>query len=159
MDQKALNMATSTDIVGLLGGITIAVSLLPQVHKTWRTESASDISYTYQAIYILGCTMTNAYAIIGGLWPVFVPCLFEETLIIILTIMKFVYDDRERKKGSQQEQEIEMPSFEVVDAANHDVKQPGKKPKLLSKSTTLATDVDVTESESVSDVEQGRFEL
>ena len=85
-------MSKPTDIVGFLGGATIAISLLPQVIKTWRTRSASDISYFYQFIYITGCTMTNIYSLSEGLWPVFVPCLFEQTFILTLTLMKLVYD-------------------------------------------------------------------
>ena len=33
----------------------------------------------------------NIYAISLRLWPVYVPCLIEETLIVTLTVMKFVY--------------------------------------------------------------------
>ena len=83
------------EIVGIAGGIIISSSLLPQVYKTYQTKSAKDISYYYQIIYIVGCTLTNTYALVEGLWPVYIPCLFEEALIITLTLMKLVYD---RKK-------------------------------------------------------------
>ena len=123
-------MAEGIDFIGLLGGITIAVSLVPQVVKTWETKSASDISYFYQAVYIVGCTLTNAYAIIEGLWPVFIPCLFEELLIITLTIMKVIYDGRERqeqarktkKEDSSSTTEIELKRQEStmdIDEENH----------------------------------------
>ena len=64
------------------------------VWKTYRTKSAGDISYAYQAIYIFGCTFVNIYAISLQLWPVYVPCLIEETLIVALTAMKFIYSKK-----------------------------------------------------------------
>lgn len=79
------------EFVGIAGGIIISSSLLPQVYKTYTTKSAKDISYYYQIIYIVGCTLTNSYAFAEGLWPIYIPCLFEEALIITLTCMKFAY--------------------------------------------------------------------
>ena len=95
-------MTNSIDTIGCLGGVTIAVSLIPQVIKTFRTKSATDISYAYQAVYIVGCTLVNTYAILEGLWPVYVPCLIEESLVITLTIMKVVYDRRKRTRLASQ---------------------------------------------------------
>jgi uncharacterized protein with PQ loop repeat len=42
------------DTLGTIGGVSIALSLVPQVIHTYRTKSAGDISYIYQAIYIVG---------------------------------------------------------------------------------------------------------
>ena len=36
------------------------------------------------------------YAITSGLWPVYVPCILEETFIITLLIQKMLYDHYER---------------------------------------------------------------
>ena len=91
----------SINIVGIAGGIIISASLLPQVYKTYQTKSAKDISYAYQIIYIVGCTLTNTYALVKGLWPVYIPCLFEEALIITLTLMKLVYDRKKKEEGTQ----------------------------------------------------------
>ena len=38
------------------------------------------------------------YAISLGLWPVYIPCLLEETFIVTLTIQKVLYDRKDRKK-------------------------------------------------------------
>ena len=62
------------------------------------------ISYAYQGIYILGCTLTNAYALARGLWPVYVPCLFEEVLIVSLTVMKVTYDRRPARMARREEE-------------------------------------------------------
>ena len=59
------------------------------------------ISYTYQVIYIVGCTLTNIYGIALGLWPLYIPCLFDASLIIALTLMKILYGRREREEKDQ----------------------------------------------------------
>jgi MtN3 and saliva related transmembrane protein len=89
------------DMVGIIGGFTISFSLLPQVIKTWMTKSADDISYAYQGVYILGCTLVNTYAVSENLWPVFVPCLFEEFLIVSLTLMKVMFALQMSKQQQQ----------------------------------------------------------
>ena len=80
------------EIVCFIGGSLIALSLVPQVLKTYQTKSATDISYFYQGIYIVGLTFVNVYSIAELLWPVFIPALFELSMILTLVIMKLKYD-------------------------------------------------------------------
>ena len=80
--------------IGVIGGSAISISLLPQVIHTYKTKCATDISYSYQLIYIFGTALVNTYAIYFGYWAVYVPCLLESTLIVTLTIMKGIYDKR-----------------------------------------------------------------
>jgi|EP01083_Nonionella_stella_P100998 MtN3 and saliva related transmembrane protein len=79
------------DILGMVGGMIISLSLIPQVYKTYQTKDASSISYTYQFIYIIGCTLINIYAIYTKLWIIYVPCIIEQIMIVMLTIMKVRY--------------------------------------------------------------------
>jgi MtN3 and saliva related transmembrane protein len=80
------------EILGMIGGIAISMSLVPQVWKVYKTKSAIDISYVYQGIYIFGLSLVNVYAIVEGLWPVFIPALLELFLIVLLLAMKIRYD-------------------------------------------------------------------
>jgi MtN3 and saliva related transmembrane protein len=79
-------------ILGMTGGIAISMSLVPQIWKVYKTKSAIDISYVYQGIYIFGLSLVNVYAIVEGLWPVFIPSLLELFLIVLLLLMKIRYD-------------------------------------------------------------------
>ena len=88
-------------VFGLVGGATISLSLLPQVYKTYRSRSATDISYLYQAVYIIGCTLGNMYALYEGLWPVYIPGLFEEFMIILLISMKIYFECCNNESRSQ----------------------------------------------------------
>ena len=91
------------EILGTIGGTMIALSLLPQVIHTFRTKSAGDISYVYQGIYIIGITFVNLYAITFELWPVYIPCIMEETFIVTLTIQKLLYDHNDRVEKRKEE--------------------------------------------------------
>ena len=81
-------------IIGTVGGSAISISLLPQVILTYKTKCTADISYTYQMIYIFGTALVNIYAIYFELWAVYVPCIIEFLLIVLLTFMKCIYDKR-----------------------------------------------------------------
>jgi uncharacterized protein with PQ loop repeat len=81
--------------VGTIGGFAISLSLMPQVYLTCKTKCADDISYLYQFIYIFGTALVNTYAIYFGLYAVYIPCLLEFSLIVTLTIMKYIYPSRE----------------------------------------------------------------
>jgi uncharacterized protein with PQ loop repeat len=86
------------EILGMIGGIAISMSLVPQVWKVHQTKSAIDISYVYQGIYIFGLSLVNVYAIVEGLWPVFIPALLELFLIVLLLAMKIRYDREKIQK-------------------------------------------------------------
>lgn len=100
MEQHQQQHIVTMEIVGFIGGSLIAVSLVPQVLKTYQTKSATDISYFYQGIYIVGLSFVNVYGIAEQLWPVYIPALFELSMIITLVIMKLKYDDKNNKKSS-----------------------------------------------------------
>jgi MtN3 and saliva related transmembrane protein len=139
-------MLKGIELVGIIGGFAISFSLLPQVIKTWTTKSADDISYAYQAVYILGCTLVNTYALVEGLWPVFVPCLVEEFLIVSLTLMKAMFDVQKAKQQQQQ-----LP---VVEAKGPNV---AFSEKTAPKTTQRMETDDTTETEQTDQGELSAF--
>jgi uncharacterized protein with PQ loop repeat len=46
--------ALEIELIGYLAGIIIAISLTPQVIKSWRTKSTKDISTLCTLVYITG---------------------------------------------------------------------------------------------------------
>lgn len=82
----------TNNLIGLVGGSVVSFSLIPQVWKTARTCSTTDISYAWQFTYIVGLVGINYYAMMEGIWPVWVPCLLELSLIVALTIMKAFFE-------------------------------------------------------------------
>lgn len=51
------------ELIGFLGGAIVAVSLLPQVFKSWKTKSTKDISLPWTIIYFSGLLLWVAYGI------------------------------------------------------------------------------------------------
>lgn len=111
-------------VVGLLGYATISLSLLPQVFKTFRTRSAADISYVYQTIYIIGCTLSNIYALHEGLWPIYIPGIFEEFMIILLTAMKIYFEQVGVNKVPKEAETIETMVNDAIETMNEDTNHP-----------------------------------
>lgn len=55
-----------------------------------------------------------------GLWPVYIPAVCEETLIVSLTVMKFQYDrrDNSQKKAPSIDDDLEKEAKGSIDADN-----------------------------------------
>jgi MtN3 and saliva related transmembrane protein len=51
----------TTDLVGSLAGTLTTVSFIPQVIKTWRSQSASDISFSMFLLFSLGVLLWLIY--------------------------------------------------------------------------------------------------
>ena len=54
------------------------------------------------------------YAITFGLWPVYIPCLLEETFIVTLTVQKVLYDRKDRKKKRKEKSNRELFSNTIA---------------------------------------------
>jgi MtN3 and saliva related transmembrane protein len=57
------------EILGLLGGLLVTVSLLPQVIKSYKTKSTKDISIVYTIILMTGLALWILYAILNKIIP------------------------------------------------------------------------------------------
>ena len=120
--------------------------------------------------------MVNIYAIYFGLWAVYIPCLLEFSLIVLLTIMKLVYTRRNNEfdddnAASQQRQHV-SPRLSAgvssrrlsVEMEDSSLAQTWKSTRdLVSKSTRnlMTWDHDHASTAELSDVEEenGSVEL
>lgn len=80
------------DILGLIGGSLIAISLAPQLYRSFKTRSTSDISYSWQIVYFSGLFILEIYALHYRLWPIFIPQAVEIVFIAALTAMKVYFE-------------------------------------------------------------------
>mmetsp|Transcript_29492 Transcript_29492/g.64432 ORF Transcript_29492/g.64432 Transcript_29492/m.64432 type:complete len:125 (-) Transcript_29492:74-448(-) len=100
-------MATTSNLieaVGLVGGFTLSSMMVPQVWKVCKTKSAKDLSWIFLAQYFVGLTMLIVYTILHGLWSLYVPMLFEISMLTSQIVMKYVYD----RKGERSDEEKSM---------------------------------------------------
>ncbi len=79
------------EIVGYLAGLLVAISLVPQVVKSWRTKSTKDISLGWTVIYIAGLLLWVVYSLGIASWPLFVTNNVELGLAVFLLAMKLKY--------------------------------------------------------------------
>eukprot|EP00759_Apiculatamorpha_spiralis_P010520 PhF_6_TR17269/c0_g1_i1/m.26485/K15383/K15383; MtN3 and saliva related transmembrane protein len=86
-------MTVVLESIGLVGGVVIASSLIPQLWKTFSTKQTGDISIIWQCLYIIGLTFILMYAVDKKAWPILIPGIFEYGCIWTLTIYK-IYNEK-----------------------------------------------------------------
>lgn len=78
----------SLEIVGYLAGAFVAVSLSPQVIKSWKTKSTKDISLGWTMSYLIGLILWLIYAFGIKSWPLFTMTVVEATMALSLLLLK-----------------------------------------------------------------------
>lgn len=92
---------TGEEILGYVGGIVLAVALLPQVLHTYRTRSTADISYSWQIIYLLGLVLNFVYFVLVGAVAAWVTLTVEMTFASCLLAMKLRLDGCGKKESEE----------------------------------------------------------
>ena len=67
---------------GYLAAILFASSLIPQLYKSCKSKNLVDISYGWQAIYIIAIILGLIYSIHKDLPPIYLSSSIESPLII-----------------------------------------------------------------------------
>jgi len=52
------------EIIGFVAGMLVAISLLPQVIKSWKTRSTKDVALSWSAINITGQILWIIYGVL-----------------------------------------------------------------------------------------------
>lgn len=89
MDDYQLDYA---ELIGYVGGVVLAVSLVPQLVKSFRDRSTSDLSYTWQIVYIIGLWLNFAYFILVGAVAAWITLIFEILFAHLLFGLKMYLD-------------------------------------------------------------------
>ena len=61
--REIMKLFTGVEILGTLGALTICISAVPQVIKTYTTKSSGDLSILYLCILMLGMILLQIYSI------------------------------------------------------------------------------------------------
>ena len=78
---------------GYGAGFLFALSLIPQIYKSYRSKNMNDISFGWQFIFIIALIMSLVYSFHEDLPPIYISSLIELVFMIILLIMKVIYRD------------------------------------------------------------------
>ena len=79
------------EYIGLSGGVILAACLIPQIYLVLKTKDVRSISLYWQALYIIGLSATNVYAINDELLAIYTPGCIELFCLLVLTVLKFIY--------------------------------------------------------------------
>jgi MtN3 and saliva related transmembrane protein len=80
------------DVIGIIAGILVLSSFIPQLHKAYKTKSMSDVSIYLMALIASGMFLWVVYGIIRKDPVIIVTNASGFILNIILMILKLRYD-------------------------------------------------------------------
>ncbi len=79
------------EVTGYAAMIVMAISLTPQVIKSWRTKSTKDISLLWNSLYLFGLFLWLIYAVGIKAIPLAGASILESILAISLIVLKLMY--------------------------------------------------------------------
>ena len=78
-------MALAFELLGLIGSFLLSSLFFAQIFKAFWTKSATDTSFTWQLLHLLGIlSIVLTYGFGENLWPISVPVTFEARGALIL---------------------------------------------------------------------------
>lgn len=95
---------SSSEIFGFSAATLSTIAFLPQVLKTWRTQSAKDVSYALLLTFSTGCLCWVIYGYQVAAKPVMIANAFTLALNLIILAMKITFENN-LKPASRQDQQ------------------------------------------------------
>jgi MtN3 and saliva related transmembrane protein len=83
--------------LGLAAGILSTTSFLPQVLKTWRTQSAQDLSYAMIVLFLSGIGLWLIYGVQIRSLPIILANTLTIFLLLVLLGMKIRFSKRKTR--------------------------------------------------------------
>ena len=87
---------SSSEIFGFAAATLSTIAFLPQVIKTWKTQSAKDVSYALLLTFSTGCFCWVIYGVQTDAIPVMIANAFTLTLNLAILAMKFSFENGSR---------------------------------------------------------------
>ena len=93
---------SSAEIFGFAAATLSTIAFLPQVIKTWKTQSAKDVSYALLLTFSTGCFCWVIYGYQADAKPVMIANSFTLALNLAILAMKFSFENGS-KTASQED--------------------------------------------------------
>jgi MtN3 and saliva related transmembrane protein len=87
-----LNLMNTTTILGFFAGFLTTVSFLPQVVKTWKSRSASDLSLGMLSVFSVGVMCWLIYGFLLQESPMIFWNSVTLILVLVILILKLKFD-------------------------------------------------------------------
>lgn len=82
----------SSEILGLVSGAFVTLSLIPQVMKVFKLKSAREISLMFTSLMLVGLLLWLGYGIWLNLLPVIIWNVIGAIIVSLLLYAKIKYD-------------------------------------------------------------------
>jgi MtN3 and saliva related transmembrane protein len=80
-------------VIGFLAAFTSTISLLPQICKTYKLKSASDLSYLMLLNFFATSVLWTSYGVMISSFAVWGANIIMIICAIILLVLKYSYDE------------------------------------------------------------------
>ena len=84
-------MTWSAEYIGIIAGIFVASSLLPQVLKSLKTKSTKDISLAWSVINLTGQFLWLLYGVIVGSISLITMTALTFFMVMIMVVLKIKF--------------------------------------------------------------------
>ena len=84
---------TAITMLGLVAASLTTVAFIPQVHKTWKSKSAKDLSLGMYLIFTTGVILWLVYGILKEDIPIIAANVVTLSLTLVLLYFKIFYKD------------------------------------------------------------------
>ena len=85
----------NTEIIGFISGMIGSLSILPQIHKSWKSGSSDDLSTNTIILMYIAFILAVIYGIMIQQTAIYVTNIFSCTLYVILHGIK-IYNTRKK---------------------------------------------------------------
>ena len=92
---------SSSEIFGFAAATLSTIAFLPQVIKTWQTQSAKDVSYALLMTFSTGCLCWVIYGYEVDAKPVMIANSFTLALNLTILAMKIVFENQSNQANTQ----------------------------------------------------------
>lgn len=84
------------DIFGYIGALLLSITLLPQIHQTYKTKQTRDISLVFMCLQILTCVFFLIYGIALSELPLIIANSVVLFQLFILLYAKLYFDNGDK---------------------------------------------------------------
>jgi MtN3 and saliva related transmembrane protein len=79
------------NVLGLIAGTLTTIAFLPQLHKTWTSKSAKDVSSVMMITFCIGVFLWFVYGLAIHAMPVVVSNAVTLVLALLILVLKIRY--------------------------------------------------------------------
>ncbi|MBU4481915.1 hypothetical protein KKC16_00465 [Patescibacteria group bacterium] len=85
------NIMYNVEIIGFLAGILVAISVFPQVIKSWKTRSTKDVALAWSVVNLAGQILWIVYGIYIGSYSLVIMSSIALVMNLFMVVLKLKF--------------------------------------------------------------------